>query len=141
MDLPTNIITSENLPPQISFFCSNCVTGSGVKIDVYGAPIVCKECNGQRLITKSARIDKLTPDYCMPALGFALSPVEEDIYYVLLIMGKDGFLSEMIDISEFIDTVRSARYIKDRFFFTTPLPIDVVTDVNFFTDIAWIPKR
>jgi len=140
MQSTTNIITSENLPPQISFFCEHCVTAHGVKLDAYGAPVDCDNCNGGRLITKCRRILKMTEDYCKPAEVMAGGEIAEGTYYVMLIMGSEGFLQELVDISEFVSTVRSARYMKDRFFFTSKLPEDKVTDVDFFTDITWIPK-
>ena len=134
----TTITSLDELPPAISFFCPNCVDGTGLKIGPYGEPIDCKECSNHRILASQRIFVNLTRDYCIPAKSIPTWPITDGVYYVLLF--SDRFLSELVDLNDLTDAVRTARFIKDRFFFTRPLPDDIVNDHSFFNNIAWIPK-
>lgn len=120
---------------KAAFFCPNCISESSVKLGPYGEPTECSECGNHRVIAKYSYIRKLTLNYCIPLI----TPKGGDRFFILL-YNKDLARFDNIDLNEICDTVRTARWIKDRFFFTKPIPLDVATDTNYITTIAWIPK-
>lgn len=139
MNTKSSIIESlEDLPAGISFFCPVCVHGTAIKTKPRGEPMECHNCNNTRLQVAYAPIEELTQNYCKPLERFQPFKLADGVFFVLLI--NTDYLSELVDLNDLTDAVRTARYIKDRFFFTRPLPDDIVLDVNFFTDITWIPK-
>lgn len=137
-----SILQFGSLPAKITFFCPNCVDGHGVKRSAYKPykDINCTECRNERIIAHHARIYAITKDYCIPEEPW-LEDINPGAYYILLLTNveiRGGVTEDLFGVD---NLVNSARYIKDRFFFGTPLTESFFGQIkNFVTEIAWIPK-
>lgn len=124
-------------PAKIEFFCTACVKNDQVKTDVYGDPIECKQCSNNRITAEFGYVNELTRDFVKVD---NITPPKEGTYYVMLISDIELYDNILTDFAESTDMVRGARFMKDRFFFSTPLEDHIRVD-HFFKALAWIPKQ